>query len=90
MNTPEMIAAIITLLNMVETHGERNLKIMVDVLARLQALLDGVKDERERHEAEIAALEDQLRQRPPVQFHEDGSVTLGGEVLRDPYEGVKS
>lgn len=86
MNNIEMLASVIVLLGDVDTHGEASVARMGEAFKRLHALMEGLKKEKEAHAAEIAALNDQLAKRPPVTFHEDGTVTLGGEVLKDPYE----
>lgn len=89
MNSLEMLASAIVLLGAIDTHGEENITRMHEVFARLHALMEGLKKEHEAHAAEIAALNDQLSKRPPIQFHEDGTVTVGGEVIKDPYAEVK-
>lgn len=84
MNSIEMLASAIVLLGAVDTHGEENIARLHEVFARLHALMDGLKKEHDAHAAEIAALNDQLSKRPPVQFHDDGTVTIGGEVINPP------
>ena len=84
MNNIEMLASIIVILGDVDTHGEANITRMHEIFARLNALIEAMKKERAAHAAELAALNEQLAARPPVRFNEDGTITLGGEVINPP------
>ena len=82
MNTVEMLASIIILLGEVEVRGEANMKRMAELFARLGAVLNGVKDENAKHAQELAALNEQLRNRPAAfRINPDGSATVGGEII---------
>lgn len=82
MTNMELLASVIVLLDKISVSGSENMVRMIDAIQRLNSLVEGLKKDKTAHEKAIAELERQLAERPRVEFHEDGSVTLGGEVIR--------
>lgn len=84
MDNADMLSSVILLLREIHVHGENDIAIMHDVFSRLHSLSNGIKEDKMHMEAQIKALETQLKTRPAIQLSDaDGAkvIKLGGETV---------
>ena len=77
----ELLADVIRRFSEMAISGPMNWKIASEVMEMLIALQEGLVKDDELNEKRVKALEKQLAAKPPVVFNDDGTITLGGEVL---------
>ena len=81
MTKEEMIDLAIRRFAVLTLSGPTNWKNASEIMEMLISVQEAIQKENEIHQKQIDMLEKQLAAKPPVVFNDDGTITLGGEVL---------
>lgn len=81
MTKEELIDLAIRRFSELSLSGPMNWKNAAEIMEMLISVQEAMKKEDKIHQKQIELLEKQLAAKPPIVFNDDGTITLGGEVL---------